>query len=247
MDRESLRLLCARGVSVEEIGKRFGKHPSTVSYWMAKYGFEAPNREKHAARGGIERQRLEQSVARGLSIAEIAAEVGLSKSAVRHWLRRYGLTTRGNVRRNTARNAKAGGHAQVVRRCKRHGETEFTLEGRGYYRCKRCRMERVMRRRRKLKELLVAEAGGRCCICGYDRHVRALEFHHIDPETKRFQISWNGVTQSLETLRREARKCVLLCSNCHAEVEDGVATLPARVSTTNGPMHRSPGDQYTLG
>ena len=47
---------------------------------------------------------------------------------------------------------------------------------------------------------------------------------------KRLQIGWNGVTQSLETLRTEAQKCVLLCSNCHAEVEDGVDELPATVS-----------------
>jgi len=28
-------------------------------------------------------------------------------------------------------------------------------------------------------------------------------------------------------LRDEAQKCVLLCSNCHAEVEDGTAIIPA--------------------
>jgi transposase len=232
MDRESLRLLLAQGVSVEEIGRRFGKHPSTVSYWMAKYALDAPNRDRHAAKGGIERDRLDELVSRGLSIAEIAAEIGLSKTTVRHWLRRYDLTTSPKARREAVHDAKAGGHVRIVRHCKAHGETEFTLEGRGYYRCKRCRMERVMRRRRRLKELLVAEAGGCCCICGYSRHLRALEFHHVDPGEKRLQISWNGITRSLETLRSEARKCVLLCSNCHAEVEDGVATLPATVFTT---------------
>lgn len=34
-----------------------------------------------------------------------------------------------------------------------------------------------------------------------------------------------GLTKSLESLREEARKCVLLCANCHSEVEWGVATL----------------------
>ena len=29
----------------------------------------------------------------------------------------------------------------------------------------------------------------------------------------------------LEKLRAEARKCVLLCSNCHAEVESGTASI----------------------
>ena len=45
MERESLRLLLAQGQSVEQIAKRFGKHPSTVAYWMAKHGLVAPNRE----------------------------------------------------------------------------------------------------------------------------------------------------------------------------------------------------------
>ncbi len=91
MDRESLRLLLAQGISVEKIGARFGKHPSTVAYWMKKHGLEAPNRERHAARGGIDRERLVGFIETGMTIAEIAASVGLSKSAVRHWLRKYGL------------------------------------------------------------------------------------------------------------------------------------------------------------
>jgi len=93
VEKESLELLLGQGLSVEKIGKRVGKDPSTVSYWMAKYGLEAVNREKHAAKGGIDQERLSALVAAGKTIAEIAAEVGLSKTAVRHWLRRYGLKT----------------------------------------------------------------------------------------------------------------------------------------------------------
>jgi transposase-like protein len=48
MDKTSLEHLLARGTSGEKIARRFGKHPSTVSYWMAKHGLEAPNRDKHA-------------------------------------------------------------------------------------------------------------------------------------------------------------------------------------------------------
>jgi hypothetical protein len=63
-------------------------------------------------------------------------------------------------------------------------------------------------------------------ICGYNRHPRSLAFHHLDPHQKRLEINAKGIAVSLERLRAEARKCVLLCANCHAEVEDGVATLP---------------------
>ena len=105
--------------------------------------------------------------------------------------------------------------------------SEFFLEGRGYYRCTRCRQEAVVRRRRKVKALLVAESGGKCQVCGYDRYVGALHFHHLDPSEKRFQLSFAGMTRSLEAMRTEARKCVLLCSNCHAEVEAELLSLPS--------------------
>ena len=100
------------------------------------------------------------------------------------------------------------------------------LEGRGYYRCKECRKQRVIEWRRRAKQRLIEEAGGACRICGYDRYSGALHFHHVDPAEKEFGISRKGVARSIERMRAEAAKCVLLCSNCHAEVEAGVANLP---------------------
>jgi 5-methylcytosine-specific restriction endonuclease McrA len=87
-------------------------------------------------------------------------------------------------------------------------------------------MDAVARRRRRVKEQLVAEAGGRCILCGYDRSTVALHFHHTNPGDKHFGLAMGGLTKSIEALRSEARKCVLLCANCHSEVEWGVATLP---------------------
>jgi transposase len=231
MDRDPLTALLAQGLSVEKIGKRFGKHPSTVSYWMDKYGLAAPNREKHAAKGGVERERLEGLVEAGMTIAEIAEEVGLSKTAVRHWLRRHGLKTRNKVGPRlgqAAPRAKEAGELHLVAECMTHGQTTYVLEGRGYYRCKRCRSEQIARHRRRLKETLVAEAGGCCLVCGYDRCVSALAFHHLDPSSKRLGISAGGLTLSLDTVRAETAKCVLLCSNCHAEVESGVLLVPVK-------------------
>jgi len=74
---------------------------------------------------------------------------------------------------------------------------------------------------------VVAEAGGACCICGCASNMRVLHFHHLERTDKRLEISAKGVALSLETLRAEARECVLLCSNCHAEVEDGTASISA--------------------
>lgn len=100
--------------------------------------------------------------------------------------------------------------------------------------CVHCRAEAVSRWRRRAKRTLVDEAGGACAICGYDRCVRALEFHHVDPATKRFGLGSRGLAQAMDKLRAEVAKCVLLCANCHAEVEAGVTRLPfARAPRTS--------------
>jgi len=85
--------------------------------------------------------------------------------------------------------------------------------------------EAVTRRHQKIRAALVAEAGGRCLVCGYDRLGSALQFHHVDPSTKAFVVN-AGVGKALETLRAEARKCVLVCANCHVEIEAGVTPCP---------------------
>jgi transposase len=229
MDRESLRLLLAQGLSLAEIGRRFERHESTIAYWVQKHGLEAVNREKHAARSGLTREELEPLVQAGMTIRQLAAELGCSYPTVRYWLMRHGLRTDGRRGRPSASEvqaAKSAGLATARMRCPNHGETEYRIDGRGRYRCKKCRSAAVVRRRRKVKAILVAEAGGRCSLCGYDRNMRALQFHHLDPSSKRHEINAKGVALALETLRGEARKCVLLCSNCHAEVEDRNASVP---------------------
>jgi transposase len=225
MDRESLEIFLEQGLSLEQIGKRVGRDPSTVGYWVKKHGLEAVNREKHASRGGLRRDQLEALVREGKSVSAIAETLRVSESTVRYWFRRFDLQTRTSTLRRKSEEARRAGLAIVRMKCRHHGVTEFWLEGRGSYRCLRCRGAYVARRRRRVKAILVQEAGGCCRICGYDRFPGALHFHHRDPAAKSFTLSSLGVTRSLERMRSEARKCILLCSNCHAEVEGGIVKL----------------------
>jgi transposase len=233
MDKQTLAELLSRGMTLEEIAGTVDRHPSTVSYWIAKHGLTAANSERHRARGAIDRDELTRLVEGGLSISEMAEACARSKATIRHWLRRYELKTLRAVRRAqrqavVAAAAEAGEQPPptLTMTCRRHGVGVFVREGSGYYRCARCRVESVAEHRRRLKQLLIAEAGGRCRLCGYDRQPRALQFHHLEPAAKEFAMSQRGVTLSLARLRAEARKCVLLCGNCHAEVEAGVANIP---------------------
>lgn len=219
MDRAELQDLLSQGLSLAQIGRRVGLHESTVGYWVRKHGLKAVRQEKHAAKGGLARADLERLIEEGASIAQIAEAVGRSKATVRHWLREFELQTQ------RARSAGQTQEKRILRRCDRHGLTEFQRRESGGYRCLKCRSEAVSRRRRLVKQLLVQEAGGACQACGYDRCARALHFHHLDPAEKHFELSLRGVTRSLARARAEAQKCVLLCSNCHAEVEEGIVEL----------------------
>jgi transposase-like protein len=227
VDREWLREQLAAGRSYEAIAREVGHHPSTVSYWARRHGLTSAHTSRHAARGGIDRELLGEIVACELSVRDMAEVMDRSPTTVRHWLRRHGLTTGPKHRRTMTTAAAAAGEKQLQLRCNHHGVTRHNLRSDGY-RCARCEANRVTAWRRKLKRTLVEEAGGACVLCGYDRSPAALQFHHVDPSTKRFALSREGVTRSVAKAREEARKCVLLCANCHAEVESGVAQLPLR-------------------
>jgi hypothetical protein len=203
-----------------------------VAYWVNKHGLMSQHRSRHISRGGIEEDYLRSLVELGLSVREIAARCGLSATSVRYWLRRFALETQ------PARYSRRGGLKpdEILRECRVHGWSAFRRVGRlGGYRCARCSTTRIARRRRRLKEILLAEAGGACRLCGYDRYAGALQFHHLDPGRKTFQLAARGMTRSLSLLREEAKKCVLLCANCHAEVEGGITTLPADDLPGTGP------------
>lgn len=71
--------------------------------------------------------------------------------------------------------------------------------------------------KRKLK--LISLKGMKCEICGYDKNISALEFHHIDPSQKSFPLDSRRLSNfSMDKLIEESKKCILLCSNCHREL-----------------------------
>ncbi len=74
------------------------------------------------------------------------------------------------------------------------------------------------RRGKRRKLLLIEVKGGKCLRCGYARNHAALDFHHIDPESKVFALDLRALSnRKWEKVLEEVEKCVLLCSNCHAE------------------------------
>jgi transposase-like protein len=224
VEQEWLRAQLDAGKSLEQIGRELGRDGSTVAYWARKHGLRSAGADRFAARGAPDREQLAQLAAAGATLKEMAQAIDRSISTVRHWLRVWRIQRSPRATRAPSDHATAPPVAEL--RCIHHGLTPFRLEGRGYYRCMRCRQERVSEWRRHTKRLLVEEAGGACSLCGYDRCFAALQFHHLDPSRKLFSLSREGVTRSRAEARTEASKCVLLCANCHAEVEARYRVLP---------------------
>jgi transposase-like protein len=230
MEKRFLEDCLAKRMSLEAIGAETGRHPSTVSYWLKKHGLVAVNAEKHSSKSCCTHSELQGLVEEGLAIEGIAKRLGIGSATARRWLKQHGLRTRAGRRRDALRMARKSEAQDIQAPCPKHGSTRHLLvAGEARLRCAKCRAEAVSRRRRKVKEILVAEAGGHCVICGYSRHMAALQFHHLDPSSKSFGLGVRGITRSLESLRKEAAKCVLLCANCHAEVEVGATQLPGKV------------------
>ena len=90
--------------------------------------------------------------------------------------------------------------------------------------CSRCYATET---KSKLKAKAVDYKGGCCVLCGYNRHNVALDFHHLDKSIKTYSISNKIRSRSWEEIKRELDKCVLLCANCHREVENNLVILSA--------------------
>lgn len=68
----------------------------------------------------------------------------------------------------------------------------------------------------KNRKILINLKINGCAICGYNKCVNALNFHHTNPKDKEFYI--NAYTITKKNIVEELNKCILLCSNCHDEI-----------------------------
>ena len=75
--------------------------------------------------------------------------------------------------------------------------------------------------RRSMKLQAVKLLGGKCCKCGYNKCIDALEFHHENQDEKEFKLG-SGNTMSWKDYKSEAMKCILVCSNCHKEIHSEI-------------------------
>ena len=69
--------------------------------------------------------------------------------------------------------------------------------------------------RHSIKKQLIQKMGGKCVACGGMFHPAAFDFHHLDPSKKDFSLTNAFNNKTLDDIFDEAKKCILLCANCH--------------------------------
>jgi len=70
------------------------------------------------------------------------------------------------------------------------------------------------------KQYFVDLYGGKCSICGYKKHLGALEFHHTNGNKMDINPS-HLIYLAIDTniIIKELDKCKLVCANCHREIQ----------------------------
>jgi hypothetical protein len=164
---------------------------------------------------------LQELISKNLSIAGISEELNCSKANIRYWLRKYSLNTNFTILNIELKNHKNG---RVCKIC------SSTLTGHQKFFCsKKCKtknenpntVERQKRISRERKLELIKMSGGCCEICGYDKNYSALQFHHLNPENKTFNLDSRILSNTKwDSIIKEWEKCKLLCANCHFEIHN---------------------------
>lgn len=93
----------------------------------------------------------------------------------------------------------------------------ISKKSRGSHKCRKCEYKNNRDRHNKRKSELVDLHGSSCRLCGYEKYIGALEFHHINPAEK--DKNFRDMIRLLpELAAKELEKCILVCTNCHREI-----------------------------
>jgi 5-methylcytosine-specific restriction endonuclease McrA len=89
--------------------------------------------------------------------------------------------------------------------------------------------EWAKKRRQAHRAAVIAAKSGSCAHCG-ESDICCLDFHHVDPATKKFNVGSISPTNgnymhTPKDIEAEVAKCILLCRNCHAKLHAGVIEL----------------------
>lgn len=157
----------------------------------------------------LTKEFLYKELSTNKSLSQIARETNSSLTSVRYWRNRHQI----HIKRYCKVCRKELINRQISfcsSRCKSRYNGSYCNNMTAQY-------NRGLQRKFTLLQLL----GNRCSKCGYNKNIAALCFHHVDSSTKELELDMRSLSNNAYTrLLAEAKKCVLLCHNCHAEVHN---------------------------
>lgn len=112
----------------------------------------------------------------------------------------------------------------ICKICNKNIPNEQRTGGKTY--CDNCLPKRNVERRNKSKiqareiskKFMEFKKSLGCSICGYNKFGGSLDFHHKNPKEKERRISHKFWFSQSELFKKEMKKCILLCKNCHYEL-----------------------------
>ena len=76
-----------------------------------------------------------------------------------------------------------------------------------------------LQRKKNWENIFEFFGGRRCMICGIESDHPIYQLHHHDQDGKEHNIS-GIIHHSWDKIKRELRKTILVCSNCHCTIHD---------------------------
>jgi DNA-binding transcriptional ArsR family regulator len=172
----------------------------------------------------MEKEKFIELIDNGLSINQISETLGKAPTTISYWLKKFNLKTN-----NLSFKDKGIVDYEGKRCCPKCNETKplsefYNRRGKigGSVYCKICTSKQSLDRQRALKQQAVDYKGGCCEKCGYSKYNGALEFHHLDPSKKDFNIGALKNYTFSSKIKEELDKCILVCANCHREIHGNV-------------------------
>jgi hypothetical protein len=108
---------------------------------------------------------------------------------------------------------------QYIIQWRKNNPDRVKMHGKKYYQNhKECYKKYNKNKYIKLREIMQELKFNGCAICGYNKCNGALEFHHVNPEDKKFWITERNLCFKDSKILIELNKCILLCCNCHREI-----------------------------
>ncbi len=109
----------------------------------------------------------------------------------------------------------------------RNKRAKERLENDPVYRAQRhAQQARYRAQRLPMIRQIIAESKACGCLFCQELELACLDFHHVDPAAKGFQITPLQILHKTPTaLRDEIAKCVVLCANCHRKLHAGLIAL----------------------